>query len=80
MTDQFDERLELWGRHVPEDFKQALIDVNDTLDMCVTMAKTRFGEMDWTPADAIALLRLTMEQERHLRARREAEEREESED
>lgn len=59
MTNKFDERLKLWGDHIPSSFRDALVEVADTLDFAATIAETHLGDK-WTGADAIAICQMVL--------------------
>ena len=56
----FDSRLEN-NQGIPADFRNALIDVADTLDFCVSIAESVF-ETKATPDHAIAICAIVMQQ------------------
>lgn len=65
MADEFDERLKLWAGQLPSTFRDALIEVADTLDFAVTIAETRLGDK-WTSADAIAICQMVLARQREI--------------
>ena len=56
MDDVFEDRLLRSKDHMPESFRDALMDVGDMLRMCVALANSRFGEGNWAASDVISLL------------------------
>ena len=51
---EFDKKLETWKERIPEEVAEASIFVNDTLDLCLSSAKTVFGD-NVAPEVALAI-------------------------
>ena len=56
----FDRKLELYKR-IPEGMRDALIDVTDTLDICLAAAQTVFEDQA-TPEHALKICAMVMEE------------------
>jgi len=58
---EFDKRMELYKGRIPEDIRDALIDVTDTLDFCWTAAQSVF-ETQAQPEHALEICKIVLAQ------------------
>jgi len=57
----FDRHLDAWAGHIPTAWRDAAIDVRDTLHLAALACEAEFGTAKYTAADAIEVLKVMVQ-------------------